>query len=74
MGGQSHFLFFYDQAVSKNSISGKFATDFPLGIGTGLKIDTDAGILSLIYALGADQSQTLNFKYAKIHFGFATLF
>lgn len=44
------------------------------GFGAGLNLFTKAGILSINYALGSQNGRPIEFKAAKIHFGYVGLF
>ncbi len=68
----SFFRVFYDQAYFYNSVLS--VEDYPYGIGTGVQVQTVAGILQLSYALGAQNNTGLNFQTGKIHFGIINYF
>lgn len=68
----SFFRLFYDQAYFYNSVTN--VEDYPYGIGTGIQVQTVAGILQLSYALGAQNNTGLNFQTGKIHFGIINYF
>ena len=67
----SAFFLFYDQAAYQNSENN---TDFPLGFGAGISFQTGAGIFTLSYALGKEQNNPIEFRNARIHFGFINRF
>ncbi len=70
----SAVYFFYDKAFyKKESVSGK-TSDRPYGFGVGLDFETRAGIFSLNYALGSQQGNKIEFRSAKIHFGYINRF
>jgi outer membrane protein assembly factor BamA len=48
--------------------------DFPMAFGAGINFETKAGIFSMAYALGKQQNNPFQFRSAKIHFGFISLF
>ena len=48
--------------------------DRPFGVGAGISFDTRAGIFSLNYAIGKQFNNPIDFKTAKIHFGFVSVF
>lgn len=68
------FYLFWDGAYYKNEILNKKSEDLPWGIGLGFNFGTRSGIFSLTYALGKQKNQNLDFKTAKIHFGFVSRF
>ncbi len=48
--------------------------DFPYGFGLGVNFETKAGIFGLSYALGTQQGNPIQFRSAKIHFGYQNYF
>lgn len=70
----SSFVLFYNAAMVKNSLAQNFQYDVPWGIGAGMNIETKAGIFSLFYAIGAQKNNPVQFKSARIHFGFVNYF
>ncbi len=48
--------------------------DNPVGFGAGINFETKGGIVSLSYALGKQQNNTVNLQRGKIHFGIITIF
>jgi outer membrane protein assembly factor BamA len=48
--------------------------DFPLGIGTGLNLETQAGIFSIYVALGMKKDDPPQLRNSKIHIGYASVF
>lgn len=72
---QNSFLFaFYNQAYVQQKTSQLNVTDFPLGFGAGMNVETQVGILSISYALGKQKNNPLNLRQGKIHFGIVALF
>lgn len=70
----SFFNVFFDGAyVQTKNIEIK-TNDFPYGFGAGLAFASKAGIFSLSYAIGSQQGNPVNFRSAKIHFGYVNLF
>lgn len=45
-----------------------------LGTGIGIELGTNAGIFSLVFALGKHKDQSVNFSSSKIHFGYRNYF
>jgi len=68
------FYLFWDGAYYKSKILNSSSNDTPWGIGFGLNFATKSGIFSMNYALGKQENQNLDFKNAKIHFGFVSRF
>jgi len=69
----SYFNLFFDGAYVENR-SGGYANDFPFGFGAGLAFETKAGLFGVSYALGRQQGNPIDFKSAKIHFGYVNYF
>lgn len=67
----SAFFAFYDQAYYK-SIDVK--NDNPAGFGAGIEFQTKAGIFTFSYALGRQLGNSVQFKTARVHFGFVNRF
>jgi outer membrane protein assembly factor BamA len=67
----SAFFAFYDQGYYKN-IDTKY--DNPAGFGAGIEFQTKAGIFTLSYALGRQLGNSVQFKTARVHFGFINRF
>jgi len=72
---RSSYLFgFVDVAyVERRTISDKIS-NFYGGMGMGILLETKTGVFSLAYAAGKKPDVSINFREAKIHFGFITLF
>ena len=47
---------------------------FPMGVGCGLKLQTNSGIINLTYALGKYSGEPFSFENSKIHFGYQAQF
>jgi outer membrane protein assembly factor BamA len=72
---QNSFLFvFAEQArVQQNTLFNN-EIDYPSAFGSGIAFETNAGIFTVSYALGRQQNNPIEFRSAKIHFGFTSLF
>jgi hypothetical protein len=69
----SYFSGFFNQGVVEaQDQSGD--TWFPFGFGAGINLETTAGLFSLSYAVGKQQNQSIDFRTAKIHFGYLNRF
>ena len=67
------FIFCNQGFVQRQTIMGRtFAA--PLGFGSGINLETKAGILSFSYALGKQKNIPVNLQQGKIHFGLSALF
>ena len=65
---------FFDWAYVEQRLKDSFNNDFPFGFGAGLNFETKAGIFGLSYALGKQNNNPIDFKSAKIHFGYVNIF
>ncbi len=74
IGQRSYFFLFGDLAYLKNKTAETDFSDRPIGIGAGMAFETKAGIFGISYALGKLQNQAFEFRSAKVHFGFVSLF
>ncbi|PHX73968.1 MAG: hypothetical protein CK547_05695 [Chitinophagaceae bacterium] len=73
--GPSSYLFsFIDAAQTARKIYRAAYNAKYVGAGLGISFETKSGIFSLAYAVGKQPEKALNFKQAKIHFGFVSLF
>ncbi len=70
----SNFVLFWNGAWYKNEALKTAISDTPWGAGLGLNIETGTGIFSLYYATGKQFDNPLEFRTAKIHFGFINYF
>lgn len=72
----SYWYLFMDAAYYENNnvAAETFISDTPLGFGTGISFQTNAGIFSINYALGKQFNNPIVFRAAKIHFGFVNYF
>lgn len=71
----SFFSLFWDGAyVVRKVFNEPPVQRLPFGFGTGLAFNTKAGIFNLNYALGKPDNNPIQFKNAKIHFGYVGLF
>lgn len=74
LGKNSRYFVFVDQAWYQQKGLNTEQEDSPLGFGTGISFETQAGIFSLSYALGQAFNNPILIRSAKIHFGFTSLF
>ncbi len=70
----SYFYLFFDGSYLQNQTTIPVDNDFPYGFGAGVNFETKAGIFALSYAVGAQQSNPIQFRAAKIHFGYVNYF
>ena len=63
----SYFLLFFDWGRIKDN---KEAIDRPYSVGGGIRLETEQGVFSFIYALGKSNTQIMDFNFSKVHFGY----
>jgi outer membrane protein assembly factor BamA len=70
----SYLFGFVDGAYVERKTSFDQKGKFYGGAGLGISLETKTGLFSLAYAAGKRPDAPINFREAKIHFGFITLF
>lgn len=70
----SSIFLFTDIAYYEKELETEKITDMPLGFGAGINFQTGAGIFSINYAIGKQFDNPIDFRAAKIHFGFVNFF
>lgn len=70
----SYFFVFGDYGLVQLRLDDSMLFDQPYGIGTGLSLDTGAGILLISAAVGSQMGLGLDFGSSKIHIGYINLF
>ncbi len=75
-GPNSYFKVFWNGAYYEDKSYGRTSDvyDTPWGFGVGANIETGAGILSIMYALGKEKSNAFDLRTGKIHFGISSYF
>lgn len=66
IGEYSNVFGFYNHAYYKRFVPTNIS-DSPFGFGWGIELDTPAGILSLVYALGRQFDNPIEIRSSKIH-------
>lgn len=74
LGKNSNVFLFYNQAWYKNEVNKLEEFDNPFGFGSGLVFESGAGIFTLVYAIGKQFKNPIEFNSAKIHFGYINYF
>ncbi len=75
LGPNSYIKAFWNGAYYEDHTTGKAtAYDTPWGFGVGGNIETRAGILSILYALGKEKQNNFDLRAGKIHFGISSYF
>ena len=70
----SFFSVFTDGGYYESNSIGEYVSDTPIGLGAGISFETGAGIFTFNYAIGRQFGNPLDFRAAKIHFGFINFF
>ena len=70
----SYFMVFADYGQYVTEVEGAFERNFPLGFGGGLSFTTKAGIFNMVYALGKEKGQNINFNNSVVNFGLVSRF
>lgn len=70
----SYFFVFGDYGLVNVLIDEEELFDQPYGIGTGLSLDTGAGILLISAAVGSQMGLGLDFGSSKVHIGYVSIF
>ncbi len=70
----SYLSAFYDWAYYEKVTAADRVIDRPFGFGAGINFETPIGIFSLSYAVGKQFNNPIQFRAAKIHFGFVNRF
>jgi outer membrane protein assembly factor BamA len=75
-GVNSYFKAFWNGAYYEDRSYGRTQNvyDTPWGFGVGANLETGAGILSIMYALGKEKSNAFDLRTGKIHFGISSYF
>ena len=72
---QNSFLYlFTDGAFWEKRTANTYTLDRPYSFGVGMNFETNAGIFSISYAVGKQFDNPIQFRSAKIHFGFINFF
>lgn len=74
IGQNSYFFVFGDIGYINNKTNENDFSNRPIGIGAGMTFETKAGIFGISYALGKLENAAFEFRTAKVHFGFVSLF
>lgn len=72
---QNSYIFaFADGGYFEQKVLQDFNSKLPYGFGAGVSFETKIGIFSLVYALGNELENNIQFRNAKIHFGITNYF
>ena len=73
-GPRSYLSVFVNGGWYEKKTKGQYVNDFPIGTGTGLSLETQAGIFAIYFALGTKKDIPFEFRNAKIHIGYISTF
>lgn len=73
-GSESYFNFLINGGWYEQKSKPGYYNDFPVGIGLGLNLQTNAGIFSIMAATGFDKNQQFDSRNTKIHIGYISSF
>ncbi len=73
-GPMSFFSLFINGGWYEQKTGTQYINDFPVGMGTGINLETQAGIFALYFALGRQNQIPFELRNAKIHVGYISTF
>jgi hypothetical protein len=73
-GQMSFFSLFINGGWYEQKAGNQYINDFPVGMGTGINLETQAGIFALYFAVGRQNQVPFEFRNAKIHVGYISTF
>ncbi len=73
-GPMSFFSLFINGGWYEQNTGTQYINDFPVGLGTGINLETQAGIFALYFALGRQNQIPFELRNAKIHVGYVSTF
>lgn len=71
---QSALFLFYDLAYTEKRFTVDDNYSVLMGVGAGLDLNTNAGIFSIVFAVGKQNENPFLFNSSKIHFGYRSTF
>lgn len=74
LGRNSYLYLFGDYAYTESRSPSIRTKDTPLGFGAGLAFDTPLGVFGISLAYGQQNGIPIDFRVAKIHFGYVSYF
>jgi hypothetical protein len=74
LSSNSYVFLFVDAAFTKQKSAQMTQNDFPFGFGAGINFSTKVGVFGLTYGIGREQKNPIDFRGAKIHFGYLNYF
>jgi hypothetical protein len=58
----------------QTKFANNYIADKPYSVGLGMSFETKAGLFNISYAIGGRDSQRLQVRNSKIHFGYVNYF
>ncbi len=74
LGQNSYVHTFFDYGLVRSKTQTELVNDTPFGFGAGLNFDTRVGVFGITYAYGKQFDNPIDFRAAKIHFGYINYF
>ncbi|MES2617874.1 MAG: hypothetical protein V4613_08345 [Bacteroidota bacterium] len=75
LGVNTYIKAFWNGAYYEDHTTGRDPVyDTPWGFGIGANIETKAGILTILYALGKEKQNNFDLRAGKVHFGISSYF
>jgi outer membrane protein assembly factor BamA len=74
IGRNSYFYGFADGGYIQNFTRTTRVSDTPIGFGAGITFETKVGLFGVSLAVGKQAANPLDFRNAKTHFGYVSLF
>ncbi len=74
LSSNSYVFLFVDAAFTQQKSAQLTQNDFPFGFGAGINFSTKVGVFGLTYGIGREQKNPIDFRGAKIHFGYLNYF
>lgn len=71
---RSSLVAFFDVGSYSFMLNSDSGIDTPWGTGLGINVETQAGVLSLMYAVGKTKVQPLDLRFSKLHIGYIATF
>jgi outer membrane protein assembly factor BamA len=70
----SYLFLFSDLSYIQTKFANNYIADKPYSVGLGMSFETKAGLFNISYAIGGRDSQGLQVRNSKIHFGYVNYF
>ncbi len=74
LGTNSFIYLFGDTGFIQSKAPEQTTNDWPIGFGAGMTFETKIGLFGISYAYGRQNGNPIDFRAAKIHFGYVNYF